>query len=551
LAQLLHLPAFPNNVFLISGLCLIAHVTAWALIAIYKKRASLADVAWGLGFFLVAWVSFLLSPFSWNSLFVNLMVTFWALRLSAHIFWRNRNRKEDFRYESMKKAWGPHIKLRLFVQVFLLQGAILYIVALPILWINTHPEIVKSYALALAIPFWLVGFLIETVSDLQLYRFQQNPLNHGKLLTTGLWRFVRHPNYLGEILQWWVLWALSAKEFLVISPLLISFLIIKVSGIAPLEKKMQSHPDFAAYALKTPSLIPASWINSALYILGWLSIVYFGSRNSFLIPLMFFLITYGLQLFLFYRSDRKSLYLSVPLSLYAILLGILQESIFIYSDLLKYAHQGVVVPFYVLSLYPLFAQTLNSSLRFTNKNLFLAFFIGGFGSFFAYLSAQKLGAVLIVLPISHLILFFSWGLYLTILLFLNRKLNQLVAKYTDPDLFENTLTVFFDEKCPVCSAEKKKLEQRIQTGKIIYDCVGSKEEFNKKMAKISYDSAMKKIQAINSEGRIFTGIDALSELYARTDLLWIAIALQLPGFRPFFILVYAIWARLRRGLLKK
>jgi predicted DCC family thiol-disulfide oxidoreductase YuxK len=111
---------------------------------------------------------------------------------------------------------------------------------------------------------------------------------------------------------------------------------------------------------------------------------------------------------------------------------------------------------------------------------------------------------------------------------------------------QNTLTVFFDEKCPVCSAEKKKLQERIQTGKIIYDCLDSEEEFKKKGFQISYESAMKKIQAVDSEGRIFTGIDALSEVYARTDLLWIAIILQAPGFRPLFILAYSIWARFRR-----
>jgi steroid 5-alpha reductase family enzyme/predicted DCC family thiol-disulfide oxidoreductase YuxK len=551
LAPLSNLTAFPYEIFLIAALCLIAHVSAWALVAIYKKMAGLADIAWGLGFFLVAWVSFLLSPFSWNALFVNLMVTFWALRLSAHIFWRNRNRKEDFRYEAMKKAWGPHIKLRLFAQVFLLQGIILYIVALPILWINTHPELVTLDALILAIPFWLTGFLIETVSDLQLYHFQQNPANQGKLLTTGLWGFVRHPNYLGEILQWWVFWALSAKALLVISPLLISFLIIKVSGIAPLEKKMQSHPDFPAYASKTPSLIPVSWMNSGLYTLGWLSIVYFGPRTFFLVPLTFFLITYGLQLFLFYRSDQKSLYLSIPLSLYAILLGILQELIFVQFHLLEYPHVGLLTPLYIFCLYSLFAQTLNSSLGFLNKNLFLGFLVGGFGSFFAYLSAQKLGSVQILFPISYPIIFLCWGLYLTVLLFLNRKLNQLLLRYADPVLLENTLTVFFDENCPVCSAEKKKLEQRIQTGKIIYDCLGSEKEFNKKTDKISYDSAMKKIQALDSKGQIFTGIDALSEIYARTDLLWIALTLQLPGFRLFFTSAYAIWAWLRRRLLKK
>jgi steroid 5-alpha reductase family enzyme len=187
-----------------------------------------------------------------------LMVTAWSFRLAIHIARRNQKRKEDFRYENLKKNWGRHYRLRLFSQVFLLQGVILYIVALPILWINTHPATIGWNQLKFAFPIWLAGFVVETVSDHQLAQFQKVATNRGKLLMTGLWSFVRHPNYLGELIQWWAIWALSMNFFLLISPLLISFLIIKVSGIAPLEEKMKSHPDFAKYAERTPSLIPFS-----------------------------------------------------------------------------------------------------------------------------------------------------------------------------------------------------------------------------------------------------------------------------------------------------
>lgn len=239
-----------REVFALSAAALFLYMSTWAGVAIAKKRADLADVAWGFGFVLIAWMAAFLSPFSTTSLIVNLLVTIWAFRLSFHIYLRHRKRAEDFRYESFKKWWQVYLK------VFILQGAILYIVALPLLWINTHPHSLSWFPLLL----WVVGFVIETVGDFELASFQSDPANRGKLLTTGLWSYVRHPNYLGEITQWWAIWlfALPSGWAFIISPILITFLIIKVSGIAPLEKKMASHPQFAEYAKKTPSLIPFS-----------------------------------------------------------------------------------------------------------------------------------------------------------------------------------------------------------------------------------------------------------------------------------------------------
>jgi steroid 5-alpha reductase family enzyme len=241
-----------REVFALAGAALFVYMSLWAGVAINKKRADLADIAWGFGFVLIAWLAASLSPFSTTSFIVDLLVTIWALRLSLHIYLRHRKRAEDFRYESFKKWWQVYLK------VFILQGLILYVVASPLLWINTHPHSLSWFPLFL----WAVGFLIETVSDFQLASFQSDPTNRGKLLTTGLWSYVRHPNYLGEITQWWAIWLFTLPLPLgwafIVSPILITFLIIKVSGIAPLEKKMANHPQFAEYAKKTPSLIPFS-----------------------------------------------------------------------------------------------------------------------------------------------------------------------------------------------------------------------------------------------------------------------------------------------------
>ena len=518
------------------------------MVAIRKKRGDLADIAWGLGFFLASWTSFVLSPFSLKSLLVNLMVTAWSFRLSTHIFLRNRKRKEDFRYENLKKQWRGNIALGLFFQVFMLQGAILYIVALPILWINTHTQNLEWNVLCLAAAFWLAGFLVETIADYQLFRFRQEESNRGKLLTTGLWSYVRHPNYLGEIVQWWAIWVAASNLYLVISPLLISVLIAKVSGIVPVEEKMKNQPGFANYARNTPSLIPFSLVNGAFYSLSWFMIIDLGAKGSFFFPLCIFFLNYCLQLFLFAKWDQKSLLMSPILSVYAVLLGLIQETILIGFDLLKYPNEGLLAPFWLLSLYPLFALTLNSSLRFVNRSLPLSFILGGLGALVSYISGEKIGGVEIVSTLTYQIVFFSWGLYLMILVFLNRKLNLLREKYTNPVRNQQVLTVFFDEHCPVCSVELQKLKKRRQTGKIDYACLGSEEEFKKKTGQISYQGTMKKIHAIDSEGKISSGTDALSELYARTDLPFLAILLQAPGFRQLFIVCYLVWAKIRRKL---
>lgn len=544
-----------GQIFSITGLFVLIYISIWGLIALLKKRADLADIAWGPGFFLVAWISFFFSPFSLYSLAIDLLITAWAFRLAIHIFTRNRNRGEDFRYQNLKARWGQYVSLRILLQVFILQGAILYILSFPILWINIHPKDLSPNILWGAIPLWLAGFILETIADRQLLVFQKNPLNRGKLLKTGVWSYVRHPNYLGEIVQWWAIWIMTLSIpfgwTLIISPLLITFLIIKVSGIAPLEEKMKNHPDFADYAKNTPSLIPFSVLNGALYMAGWLIIVFYGAKGSFFIPLLSFIFNYTIQAYLLSKIDPKSFLISIPLSLYALFFGLIQETLFIHFGLLSYPNQGFFPPFWLFCLYPLFSLVLNSSLRFLNQNLCLAFFLGGGGSIFSYLFGQQLGAVHLHLPTAYPWIFGSWGLYLTILITLNRRLMALRDIYTDQQEIRKPLTVFFDDQCPVCSREMAKLKKRRQTGSITYACPHSDEELKKITEIFSYKQAMKKIHAVDQNGRVQIGIDVLAALYARTDLAILAIALQAPGFRTLFKLTYAVWAKFRIRISKE
>lgn len=404
-------------------------MSLWFIVAIAKKRADIADIAWGLGFILVAWASLILGRMTVYGLIVNILVSIWALRLAFHIYFRNRNRDEDFRYQALKRQWEKNFNFKLFSKVFLLQGCILHIVALPIMWIHTHPENLPLQILWIALPVWLSGFAIETIADRELALFQNDLSKKGKLLTVGLWGYVRHPNYLGELMQWWAIWFMAAflpfGWALIISPLLLTLLIVNVSGVRPLEEKMKRHPDFQAYAESTPSLVPPSLVNGFLYGTAWFVLIIYGAKGSLIIPIIAAAGCYAAQITLFAKFDRRSLSICVPLSIFAISLGLLQEIFFIQSGILAYPKGGSFPPLWLLVLYPLFSLTLNSSLAFLNKNLLLTFFLGGFGALLSYLSGERLGGVQLFPPHAYPGLFLSWGLFLTVLIIINRKLIRL------------------------------------------------------------------------------------------------------------------------------
>jgi predicted DCC family thiol-disulfide oxidoreductase YuxK len=283
-----------------------------------------------------------------------------------------------------------------------------------------------------------------------------------------------------------------------------------------------------------------------MYTLTWFISIFYGAKGSLVIPLFASLACYTSQLILFLRSDRLSLLICIPLSIYAIILGLIQEMLLISLGMLIYPNQGLSPPLWLLSLYPLFALTLNSSLSFINRNLMFSFFIGGIGAIAAYSAGAKMGGVHLSVPLAYPALFASWGIFLTILTLFNRRMISLTKRYTNPQILRESLTVFFDSQCPVCFREMKTLQNRKQTGKVNYACPTSDQDLKEWTQEFSYQEAMKKIHAIDSEGKILTGIDALSSLYARTDLPLIAIWLQAPGFRSVFQVIYAIWAKIRR-----
>ncbi|MCE9628766.1 MAG: DUF1295 domain-containing protein [Candidatus Vogelbacteria bacterium] len=249
------------NYYLTLGLILFVYMSLWFVVSLVKKRNDVADVAWGLGFVLISWISFFLVDYSGpREILINILVTIWGLRLAWHIHTRNKGKSEDYRYLAWRKEWGQWFYLRSFLQVYLLQGLLLFLIVLPVLVINKNSEPTLGVLDFLGVLVWLLGFYFEVVGDAQLVRFIKNPANKGKLMQGGLWAYTRHPNYFGEVVQWWGIWlvALSVPNgaFAIIGPLTITTLILKVSGIPMLEKKMAENPEFVEYKKKTSMFIP-------------------------------------------------------------------------------------------------------------------------------------------------------------------------------------------------------------------------------------------------------------------------------------------------------
>jgi steroid 5-alpha reductase family enzyme len=232
---------------------------AWWLVSLRFKRMDVADVAWGLGFVLIALITWLhLETFDLRATVVTAMVTVWGIRLAWHIGRRNLRKTEDPRYAAWRADWGTTVLWRSFLQVFVLQTVLLVIVAMPILAVNGHPAGGWGFFDTLGLLLFLYGFGMEIVADKQLADFLRDPSNKGKVLDTGVWATSRHPNYFGEVTLWWGIGLMSVAGgwWALIGPAAITYLILYVSGVPMLERKMALDPKYADYLKTTSRFIP-------------------------------------------------------------------------------------------------------------------------------------------------------------------------------------------------------------------------------------------------------------------------------------------------------
>ena len=244
-----------------AALIIFVYFFAFFIAGTTARNNGIVDAGWGVGFVLVAWLMlFLRLPASFSEVAVALMITLWGCRLFIHIQRRNAGKPEDFRYAAFRKAWGKWIIPRAFLQVYMLQGVFMFLIALPAILKPNAPSAIRPALFIIGVVLFAAGFAFEAVGDRQLADFKQDAQNKGKLMTKGLWRYTRHPNYFGEATLWWGLYLTAVSGgtswAAVIGPVTITLLLLFVSGVPMLEKAMKNRPGYAEYAQSTSIFVP-------------------------------------------------------------------------------------------------------------------------------------------------------------------------------------------------------------------------------------------------------------------------------------------------------
>eukprot|EP01126_Amoeba_proteus_P029342 TRINITY_DN2894_c0_g1_i10.p1 TRINITY_DN2894_c0_g1~~TRINITY_DN2894_c0_g1_i10.p1 ORF type:complete len:259 (-),score=37.34 TRINITY_DN2894_c0_g1_i10:109-885(-) len=237
----------------------------WVL-SLLKRDASLVDSFWSLGFLLQTYIyrkqESKEKSFDGRKNLILSLVAIWAIKLSAYITWRNSGVGEDYRYTLMRKSWGNKFWIISLFQTFYLQSVLNWIIGQPLLDAQSSKKKFNGFDV-LGTILWVIGFLFETIGDYQLARFKSNPANKGRLMTSGLWSLTRHPNYFGNASMFWGFYCFSlaaGKWKTIFGPILMNYLLVKVSGVAMLERGLaKTKPGFEAYVKSTPSFVPRLW----------------------------------------------------------------------------------------------------------------------------------------------------------------------------------------------------------------------------------------------------------------------------------------------------
>ncbi len=262
----------------VAAASILVYVTAGWLLSLRLRDSGIMDVLWGPGFMLAAGVTAATAaatappaapglpvggfPDRW--MLVLAMLAIWALRLAIHIGRRNMGEPEDYRYAAWRREAGKQWWWRSYFKVFLLQGLVMLIVLSPATLVFSTFEadqFAPGWLALIGVSVWLTGFLFEAIGDEQLRRFKADPANAGKVMDGGLWRYTRHPNYFGESLIWFGVWIVACEVpwgwATIVSPLLMLFLLLRVSGVAMLERGLaETKPGYAEYVRHTSAFFP-------------------------------------------------------------------------------------------------------------------------------------------------------------------------------------------------------------------------------------------------------------------------------------------------------
>lgn len=243
------------NTYLVVIVSLFVYFTVLFIWAQVINDNSIVDMAWGPGFSVAAWAAYFIGQSI--PILIPIVISIWSVRLFAHIFKRNYKKPEDYRYVDMRKNWGDHPRINAFFKVFMFQGILLFSIVFAS--ISATSQRFFAVAVYLGIGIFAFGLSFEALGDWQLKEFVKTKKS-GQVMTTGLWKYTRHPNYFGEAVLWWgnflIAFGFGAPIWTVFSPIIITLLVRFVSGVPLLEKKYKDNPAFKAYADKTSVFIP-------------------------------------------------------------------------------------------------------------------------------------------------------------------------------------------------------------------------------------------------------------------------------------------------------
>ncbi len=249
------------NIYFFSLFVITIFAIIFWVISLMVKDVSIVDTLWSLMFIVFSGVFFLsLDGGGPKSSLVLILVFMWGLRLSLYITIRNWGHGEDKRYKAIRKNNQPLFELKSLYLIFGFQAVIAWIISMPLL-ITISDKDSLDFVSLIGILFWLIGFSFEAISDLQLYKFKSNLKNKGKLLTRGLWKYTRHPNYFGNACIWWGFYILALSSggwWSIYSPVLMTLLLLKFSGVPLLEKSMRkTNKEYDSYIASTNSFFPS------------------------------------------------------------------------------------------------------------------------------------------------------------------------------------------------------------------------------------------------------------------------------------------------------
>lgn len=249
-----------NPIFIHGLLLTLVYLTTMFLIIEIKKDPSIGNFTWGGMVMLIALYTFFTTSFYGSrQILATMLILIWGLRLALYAYMRY-HKGADPRFVAWQQQKGFVAHIFDFGWIFILNGFMGSVMSVIIITINTQMSGPLNWLDAVALCWWIIGFCFESISDFQLFIFKEDPMNYNRILTTGLWRYSRHPNYFGEIVMWWSMYLIALSVpygyLTIVTPSAITISLLFVTGIPWLEKAMANNPDYQEYKKRTSTLIP-------------------------------------------------------------------------------------------------------------------------------------------------------------------------------------------------------------------------------------------------------------------------------------------------------